>query len=60
MNDKEKYYPWVCPKCGDDSCSDPMRIVCTQCHNEHSVILSDYIKDNGDRVATLREELSKK
>ncbi len=55
MEEKEKYYTWVCPKCGDITCSDPMRIFSTVCHNEHQVLLSDYVNDDGTRDAWLRE-----
>jgi hypothetical protein len=51
MKKKVEYYPWVCPVCGDDSCSDPMTIVYTVCHNGHQVVLSDYVAADGMRVA---------
>ena len=55
MKDKEKYYPWVCPKCGDSTCRDPLRIVCTVCSNGHEVYLCSFVKPDGTRVAFKRE-----
>lgn len=52
----EKYYLWICPKCGDITCSDPMRIVFTVCHAGHQVRLSDYVNDDGSREAWITNE----
>lgn len=53
---RERYYPWICPQCNDDSCCDPMKIVSTVCHSGHHVILSDYVKSDGTREAILKEK----